>query len=836
MRGSPLWLKAPLGALVIGAVGLAAGLAALAAGVSLLGAAFAGIAAALGLAASFLLAYLFSRPKTQVFAERPASRPTYPRVLPPSIGDAFVGRSEVLREIHRMLRSSPQKQQVARPTVAIEGLGGIGKTRLALEYVHRYGHHYPGGLFWVDADTTPELREQQFHGILQALRPGTPALVELRKNNVDVANRVADALRDIPTGTPVLYVVDNLPEPRPGTVPEPVTHWCPAQGDVALLVTSRLQVSLAEGVDPIALPELESAASVAVLTEKLEPTGLPEEDWTAVAEWVGRLPLALVLLNAALRERAMPASTLRNLAKAGAETTGPLDDQKAALRGQVPKGSLRGITEAFAISYSLLSPEAQYLARLIAYLAPEPLPETLLDALGDDLASPEARAALRARSFVTPVPGTAVPVFGRMHRVLADFLRAQSTDPESELRELVGPVLGLLGWTTLENPKAWPVISSVVPHAYALVAGIERLADPGGVVAASELRARIANSLWAQGVVLAARTLGEQVLADDQRILGPDHPNTLSAAGNLANMLYAAGAFAAARSLQEQLLAQMQRVLGPDHPDTVKITGNLANTLLAQGDFDAARKLQERVRGDSRRILGPDHQVTIRAGGNLAAALFAQGELQAARTLQEEVLVDFQRVLGPDHPDTLLAAGNLANTLMAQREFAEAEKLQRQVLTDRRRILGPDHPDTVIAAGNLAIALRAQGRFAEARELQERVLADLQRILGRGHPNTLEAIGNLANSLAAGGEFSAARTLQEEVLAGLKNVLGRDHPDTVKAARNLAATLCAQGDWSAARTLQEHVLADYQRILGPAHPDSLRAKRELDQYERGPST
>jgi tetratricopeptide (TPR) repeat protein len=674
----------------------------------------------------------------------PGSVPRFPSVLPVSLRDAFVGRSEVLWRIDYLLRSRYGTLETVRPTVSIEGFGGVGKSRLALEYVHRYGHYYPGGLFWVDADTALERRNEQLYGILRALRPATPELVELLKNNVNVSARVADALSEIPTDSQVLYVVDNAPEPEPGALPTEITAWCPAPGHVALLITSRLRISLAEGVDPLALMELEPAAAVALLTQKLQRTRLHADGWTAIAEWVGRLPLALVLLNAALRTESISARRLRDLVARGAETTGPLDQQMDAIRGQVPKGSLGGVTGAFGLSYSLLPPDAQHLARLIANLAPDPVPEALLDGLGNNLASPQARAHLVARSFVTSIPQTSVPLFGRMHRVLAGFLRAQATNPQAELYELLGPLLGIFDWVSLSDPKAWPLMNASIPHALALAQRIGQLPPGDGLADASGLRGLIAVTLYAQGDLAAARTLQEQVLADSRRILGPDHQNTLAAAGNLALTLLADGELVAARILEEQVYADSRRVLGPEHADTLRAGRNLATMLSSLGDLATANTIQKQVLVDARRILGPDDLDTIAAAGALAVTLYLQGDLAAARTLQEQFLADRRRILGPDHPGTLEAAGNLAATLFTQGDLAAARTLQEQVLADRRRILGPDHPETVRAKGHLAATLFTQGDLAAARTLQEQVLADSRRILGPDHPNTLEAERNMA--------------------------------------------------------------------------------------------
>jgi hypothetical protein len=713
VRRWPLWLKVPLGAFVVGAVGLAAALAAIAAG-TLLGAAIAGIAAVSALVAPSVLSFLTSR-QTQAStplgalepAYPPASQPAYPRVLPPSLGGDFVGRSEVLRDIHDILGRQTETGGANRPILWIEGFGGVGKTRLALEYLHRYGPQYPGGLFWVDADTTAERLEEQFHGILQALRPETPALFDLRKNNVAVAARLADALCEIPADTPALFIVDNVPEPVPGCEPEPIAKWCPAPGRVTLLGTSRLKVSLADGVESVTLPELQPEASVAVLTQKLQRASSRDEDWSAIAGWVGRLPLALVILNAALRDHAVSATQLRDLVKADPETTGPLDRQREALRGQVPKGQLRGVAEAFATSYSRLSADGQHMARLVSYLAPDPVPEAILGAIGSDVATPRARAELAARSFVTPVFGTAVPAFGRMHRVVADFVRGQAHDADAEMRELLIPLLTILNPAALERWEDWPALSATIPHALTLSSRLESdSASPQNTIDASLLRERIAYGLRFRGDIASARKLQEQVLIDRERILGLDHQDTIAAAGHLALTLRTQGSFSAARALEERVLASRTRILGSEHPSTLDAAGQLALTLCALGDLDTARKLQERVFEQGCLVFGPDHHNTLTAAGNLAAIIWAEGDVVATRTIQEKVYEDSRRLLGPKHHDTIVAAGNLALVLRAQKDHVALSALREQVYSERPWTLIPyDEP----IAPELGVAMMTLG-------------------------------------------------------------------------------------------------------------------------------
>jgi tetratricopeptide (TPR) repeat protein len=210
-----------------------------------------------------------------------------------------------------------------------------------------------------------------------------------------------------------------------------------------------------------------------------------------------------------------------------------------------------------------------------------------------------------------------------------------------------------------------------------------------------------------------AIVIGEQLVADQERVLGPDHPDTLNSRNTLAVVYRAAGRLDKAVSLHEQTLAARERVLGPDHPDTLKSRNNLALAYRAAGRLDEAIPLYEQTLADRERVLGPDHPDTLSSRSNLAVAYRAAGRLDEAVSLHEQALAARERVLGPDHPDTLLSRSNLAVAYRAGGRTDEAIGLHEQTLADRERVLGPDHPDTLQSRNNLASARRAAGRTDE---------------------------------------------------------------------------------------------------------------------------
>ena len=157
-----------------------------------------------------------------------------------------------------------------------------------------------------------------------------------------------------------------------------------------------------------------------------------------------------------------------------------------------------------------------------------------------------------------------------------------------------------------------------------------------------------------------AIAIGEPLTADLERVLGPDHPDTLNARNSLAVAYQAAGRAADAIPLFEHILVAQQRVLGPKHPDTLTSQNNLAATYQDVGRFAEAILLFKLTLAAREGLLGADHPSTLNSRGNLAAAYRAAGRVSEAIPLLEQTLAGRERVLGAGHLDVQAARDNLA--------------------------------------------------------------------------------------------------------------------------------------------------------------------------------
>ena len=342
----------------------------------------------------------------------------------------------------------------------------------------------------------------------------------------------------------------------------------------------------------------------------------------------------------------------------------------------------------------------------------------------------------------------------------------------------------------------------------------------------------IASAYVSAGRLCEAITLFEQVLTERIRILGNNHPDTMTARDNLAGAYRDAGRLGEAITLYEQTLTDSTRILGEDHPETLTSRNNLAGAYESIGRLEEAITLFEQVLTDRTRISGEDNPHTLASCNNLAYAYKKAGRLGEAINLYEQTLADSTRILGEDHPHTLTSRNNLACAYQDAGRLSEAITLYEQTLADSTRILGEDHPHTLTSRNNLAYAYQEAGRLGEAITLYEQTLADSTRILGEDHPHTLASRNNLAGAYQHVGRLSEAITLYEQTLADSTRILGEDHPHTLTSRNNLAGAYKSAGRLTEAIALLKQVLTDSIRILGQDHPHTLAWRNNLAKAYR----
>lgn len=509
--------------------------------------------------------------------------PFVPQVgLPTTIGDSFVGRADDLWRIHDVLWTERGDPVTAAGLAgAIEAGGGFGKTRLALEYLYRFGPRYfPGGVFWINAEQDAEL---QLYDVLQAINPQIPELAVLRDTPSGVPGVLARTLRNRTDVPPPLFIIDNVPDPESAQPPQPLETWCPVLGEVPVLTTSRTRVSLVGG-NVLALPiqTLDPDAAVRLLTSGTPREQLIEAEWSKIADWVGHLPLALELLNAMLRSRAMTPRAMLEMSR-DQRPSEALDSGMKAIRGSVPEGKLRGIAETFAASYGRLQSHAQNAARLLAWLAPAPVPESIMEEFGQEIFPPDVRSLLLTRSIVTEVRDDSAAYYGSLHRVLADYLRGQSQDPLGEAEQVRTFLRRAFEFRSKHIQADLNRIRIAAPVAITFVEHFSRTRDGSKQIAhAIDFATEIGKYLVRWQLADQAAVLFSIAYTKSSQEYGEEHDNTVTALKHLSGMLSTPSIHTGTEQLRNRLAEVNLQVVDTGGTENLKVIRDIAKFLSAQ--------------------------------------------------------------------------------------------------------------------------------------------------------------------------------------------------------------------------------------------------------------
>ena len=801
----------------------------------------------------------------------------------------LVGREELLARLDALLTGGDDPWP---RYVALCGLGGAGKSSVAVEYAHR--HLDAAGVAWQLAAEDPTLLAAEFGELAAQL-----GFREASDTRYLVAS-VHGVLAASRAGW--LLVFDSAPDRKS------VEAFLPPAGRGRVLITSP-NANWPPG-QVLDVPMLDREVAAEFLVDR---TGDPDRQAALdLAGELGGLPLALEQAAAYIQA-------------SGDSLGGYLASFRQRRADMLARGEAIGHESTVAATWTLAfgrleqsAPSAAGLLRLLACCAPEAIPLRLLlqsrpglagrlggqvapvlvPLLEDELAATDAIAALRQYSLVIPAGDGSVLVHRLVQAVIAHLMPDSAVQWHQAAATLIEAAIP----GNTDPPETWPACAALLPHAQVALG-----ADSAGM-------ARLANYLGQRGSYAAARELQRRVRDAWERTPDRERPETLRARANLARWTGQAGRPGGSPRPVPGAAARRRagaRPQAPGHPQSPRqrsrldrgggrpgrsprpVPGAAARRRAgarprAPGHPDRPRQSRPLDRGGGRRARGPRPvrraAAGARAGGRPRAPGHPQGPRRrrrldrgggrtgrgprpvrgaaahhragartqppgdphrprqpcpldreagdpaGARDQFQELLPITERALGPRHPDTLSDRHNLGHWTGEAGDPAGARDQFQELLPITERALGPEHPVTLRARASLARWTGETGDPAAAHEYFKELLPVIERVLGPEHPETLAARANLAHWTGRAGDPPGARDQFQELLSIRERLLSREHPDTLIARASVAGWTGEEGDPAGARDQFAELLPVIERVLGPEHPETLTARASLARW------
>jgi tetratricopeptide (TPR) repeat protein len=710
-----------------------------------------------------------------------------------SLGSLFKGRDTFLTQLHERLRQSNRATVITTKPQAVYGAGGVGKTRTAIEYAWKFAAEYTALLF-ITADSP-----QQFEASLVQLTRVLRLAEYDTKPDDERLQAVFDWLQTHPHW---LLIIDNVDSTEAAlAVREKLALL--SQGHV--LITSRI-TKWSNSFDSLELDLLEVSAGRDYLLEKTtDRRPVPHDASLAeeIVKLVGQLALGLEHAAAYINAHGL---TLEKYIELWNTQQSNILQYFDTLQIDYP----RALLVTWKMSVDQLSSEAQLLLEMLAWFSPEPIPETILDALPEGFPLNAAHEKLAELERYSLIKRKREQAAFSVHRLVQATTRHHLERNQEQLRETLTQALLWLDAAFQGEPqdvRDWSVLEPLQLH----VAHLCQIAVEHKLYEQQHLTTRLMNDSALLYKVKAKYTSAEplyrKALELDEATHGKTHTRVAIDLNNLASLLLATNRLTEAEPLMRRALAIDEATYGKTHPRVAADLNNLAQLLQATNRLSEAEPLMERALAIDEASFGKDHQKVAIRLNNLASLLRDTNRLAEAEPLMRRALAIDESAFGKDHPSVAIRLNNLAQLLQDTNRLTEAEPLMRRALTIDEVTFGKEHPKVAIRLNNLAQLLQDTNRLTEAEPLMRRALAIDEASFGKEHPKVANRLNNLASLLRATNRLTEAEPLMRRALICVIKSLGVDHPNSETVLGNYYAVLEAMGK------SEEEILTEFKTLL-----------------------
>lgn len=706
---------------------------------------------------------------------------------------------------------------------ALKGLGGVGKTQIAVEYAYRardqgcFTH-----ILWVNAASEETLLRSFV--TLGELLPGACVhgetdqrkLVEMSKSWLDHCLQ------------PWLLIFDNADEISL------LPPYLPQRGNGSLLLTTRSHAvgSLATSIEVENMGLMEGTT---FLLHRAQRQQAGEEEYNEAMSVVIALdgfPLALDQAGAYIEETGCSFSDYLQMYE-------QYHQALLARRGTQITHYPDSVATTWSLCFEKLAernPAAVELLHLCAFLAPDSIAEQLLlegacawpavlqQTMADRLRFQQAVEDLLRFSLVRRQAQARTL---RIHR-LVQIVQRDRMEPEEQrlwAERVVRSVHAIFPRNPREDPASWPQCLQYLDQAQTCDTLIRqyRLLLPE----AAELLTRVGAYLCECALYTLAEALAQQAIQIWEQLVKADHLQGAAPLYVLAEIAHHQGRYAEAESMYQRACSIWEQHLGPADGQLATVFDNLAVLSYQQGKYQQAETFWERALQIWQQ--GPDvdylHLSTSLNG--LAILSADQGKYEQAESLFQHVLSIQEQTPGLDQRRIASTLHNLATLYTNQGKYRQAEPLFQHALCIREQTLGLDHPDMTLELNGLAELYAAQGTYQQAQHMYERALRIAEQALGPEHPHVVSSLSGLASLYCQQNQYEEATSLFQRALSIREDRLGLHHPQTAQSLCDLATCLHRHGHDADAAPLYQRALVIWEEVYGLQHSKTTEASEGL---------
>jgi tetratricopeptide (TPR) repeat protein len=667
-------------------------------------------------------------------------KPRFPGALPPkwnisySRNPNFTGRVQLLNSLRTKLLSG----QPAAPIQVVTGLGGVGKTQIAVEYAYRFASDYE--LVWL-------LRAEE----LTKLTIDYTALaskLELREkdaseqlNAEERASAIVGSVRDwLSQNGGWLLIFDNAPGPTD------VRDYLPQGATGHVIVTSRN--ANWQGMSALPVESMKPEESVNFLLSRTKKDRKDNEEAASrLAEALGSLPLALEQAGAYIEETGCSIEAYLDLFRIYS---------KKLMTHEAGSNYQETVATTWKVSFEQVkksSAEAENLLSLCAFLAPDEiplpvliskgsrhLPDSLAMAIRDDTGFLSLLASLRRYSLVK----VSEDLFVSVHRLVQAVGRDRLS--EGDMKKWAGIAVLLLNEAfqfDRNKPQTWPACSTLLPHALAATEHAKELQvamKPTGELVTALSKYSVGRAEFA-----TVKAAFKQALWMDEHIHDPDHPTVAQDATNLGFLLKNKGDLQDARPYFERALKINLQAYGADDPRVATSRNNLGIILKDLGCLKQAQREFKRALKINENKYGAEHLEVVVILNNLGYLLKDQGDLDGAQMYFERALQIKEAEQGGDRRGVATTLNNLGIIRAAKDDLDPAQTYFKRALEENEKFYGANHPEVATTLNNLGYLMKKKSDVERARRYFRRALRIYEAVYGRDHPNVATTRENLSS-------------------------------------------------------------------------------------------